>query len=584
MAGLRGDGPQYTPARSDGEFPERSAWPEIRDQFAAIAQLRWRMVVNSMRNLRGRLEVVSWILMGCLFAVLGLGGMLGFGTSAWFFVSHNQTEWLAAIFWGIFLYWQLFPVLATAFAESFDSTNFLRFPLRYRSYFLIRMAYGALDPATLVASLWVLGILAGIGIASPRLLPWAALVLAAFAAFNMLLNRAVFAWIERWLARRKSREILGVVFFLLIVSAQFIGPLMARFGHRAHRSLSTYSAIVLSAERLFPPGLAGSALAHATHAQHAAALGVFGLLCLYIAACLWILDLRLRAQFQGEMLSEAVAPVSAGDKHAKKTAAQEGWDLPGVSGPIAAVFEKEIRYLSRSSPTIFALLMPLVILLILHLDHSAISGAHAHALPPHYHPMAFAVSAYAFPIGAAYAMLVLTNLIYNSLGADGGGVQMYYVVPVRFRDVLLGKNLTHATVMAVQTALLLVAARFMFGPTPAGIVLATLAALLFAAAVNFSVGDCLSLLAPKKMDFAVFGRQRASNITAFAGLGVQIVIFGLVAGAFAIAHFYAGLWLAVVLNLALAAAAIVGYALLLSRIDNLARSRREAIISALLHA
>jgi ABC-2 type transport system permease protein len=560
----------------------RSAWPEIRDQFAAVAQLRWRIFINSMRNLRGRLEAVSWVLMGCLFAALGLGGMVGLGTAAWFVVSRGQTEWLAAVLWGIFLYWQIFPVMATAFAESFDSSNFLRFPLRYRSYFFIRMAYGALDPATLVASLWLLGIFAGIAIASPLLIPWAALVLATFAAFNILLNRALFAWIERWLARRKSREILGIVFFLLIVSVQFIGPLTARFGHRAHRSLSTYSAIILSAERLFPPGLAGSALAHATHAQHAAAAGAFGLLCLYAAACLWILDLRLRAQFHGELISDAIAPVAAHDKREKKIAAPEGWDLPGFSGPVAAVFQKEVRYLSRSSPTIFALLMPIVILFILHLDHSTMSAAHARALPPH-HP-GFAISAYAFPIGAAYALMVLTNLIYNSLGADGGGVQIYYVVPVRFRDVLLGKNLTHAAVMAVQMVLLLLATRFLFGPMPVGIVLATLAALLFAAAVNFSVGDCLSLLAPKKMDLAVFGRQRASNITAFAGLGVQIVIFGLVAGAFAIAHFFGGLWLAVVLNLAFAAAALAGYAVLLGRIDNLARSRREEIISALLRA
>ncbi|MGH9717172.1 MAG: hypothetical protein ACRD4R_10665 [Candidatus Acidiferrales bacterium] len=557
-----------------------AAWTEVRDQFAAIARLRWCIFLNSTRSLRGKLEVVSWILMGCGFAVLGLGGMLGLGAAAFYLVAHGQAEWLAVVFWGIFLYWQLFPVMATAFSESFDATNFLRFPLRYRSYFFIRLAYGALDPATLVASLWLLGILAGIGIASPRLLPWATVVLAAFGAFNILLNRALFAWIERWLARRKSREILGIVFFLLIISVQFVGPLMARFGHRAHHSLSAYSAFVLPGERLLPPGLAGAALAHSAHAQPLAAAAAFALLCAYAGACLWVLDLRLRAQFHGETFSEAAAPVS---KREKKTAARVGWDLPGVSGPVAAVFEKEFRYLSRSSPMIFTLLMPIVILFIFRLDRAATAGAHSH-LSPHYHPVLFGVSQYAFPIGAAYALLILTNLIYNSLGADGGGVQMYYVAPVRFRDVLLGKNLIHAAVMALQTALLWVAARLMFGPTPLGIVLATLAALLFAAGVNFAVGDCLSLLSPKKIDLAVFGRQRAAGTTVFAGLAAQFVVFGLAAGSFALAHYFGGLWLAIVLNLAFAAVALAGYALILGRIDNLARSRREAIISALLRA
>lgn len=559
----------------------RAAWTEIRGQFAAVARLRWCIFLNSTRTLRGRLELVSWILMGFGFAVLGLGGMFGMGAAAYYFVAHREAEWLAALFWGIFLYWQLFPVMATAFAESFDSTNFLRFPLRYRSYFFIRLAYGALDPATVVASLWLLGIFAGISIASPALLPWAAIVLAAFAAFNILLNRALFAWIERWLARRKSREILGIVFFLLVVSVQFVGPVMARIGGHAHRSLLPYVSYVIPGERLLPPGLAAAALRHAAQAHFLAAFGVFALLSAYAAVCLWILDLRLRAQFRGETFSEAVAPVAATAPE-KKAPAREGWNLPGLSGPVAAVFEKEFRYLSRSSPMVFTLLMPIVVLFIFRLDRSAMMARpHAAAHP---HPASFVVAHYAFPLGVAYALLILTNLIYNSLGADGGGVQMYYVAPVRFRDVLLGKNLIHAVILAFETALLWIAARWMFGPSPAGIVLATLAALVFGAAVNFAVGDCLSLLSPKKIDFAVFGRQRAAGTTVFAGLAAQFVVFGLVAGSFLLARYFAGLWLAILLNLILAALALVGYATLLARIDNLARSRREAIISELLRA
>jgi ABC-2 type transport system permease protein len=561
-----------------------AAWPEIRDQFAAIARLRWCIFINSMRTLRGRLEGVSWILMGCLFAAVGLGGMVGFGTAAYYFISHGKAEWLAAFFWITFLYWQLFPVMATAFSESFDSTNFLRFPLRYRSYFFIRMAYGALDPATLVASLWLFGMFVGISAASPAMLPWAAIVLAAFAAFNLLLNRAILAWIERWLARRKSREILGIVFFVLIISFQFIGPLIGRFRTHAHYPLLSYGAHVIRVERLLPPGLAGSALEQATHAQFAFAFGAFALLCAYAGACLWILDLRLRAQFHGETLSETAAPAAAPAVGEKGRPARLGWNLPGVSQPVAAVFEKEFRYLSRSSAMIFTMLMPVVILLIMGIGRTAARAPRAGPPPPHYHPPPAVVWQYAFPIGVAYALMILTNLIYNSLGADGGGVQMYYVTPVRFRDVLLGKNLVQAAILAVETVLLWTVATLMFGGVPLGILLATLAALVFAAAVNFAAGDCLSLLMPKKMDFAVFGRQRAAGTTAFAALAAQLMVFAMIGGTFAIAHFYAGFWLAVVLNLAFAVAAIAGYAILLGHIDKLARNRREAIISELLRA
>ena len=57
--------------------------------------------------------------------------------------------------------------------------------------------------------------LIGVTMARPDLFVWTALALAGFAAFNILLVRAVFAWIDRWLAQRKTREILGALFMVL---------------------------------------------------------------------------------------------------------------------------------------------------------------------------------------------------------------------------------------------------------------------------------------------------------------------------------------------------------------------------------
>ncbi|MDE3169154.1 MAG: hypothetical protein KGL75_03345, partial [Acidobacteriota bacterium] len=306
----------------------------------------------------------------------------------------------------------------------------------------------------------------------------------------------------------------------------------------------------------------------------------------YGAACLWVLDLRLRAQFHGEAISETAAasvPREKGASSRRSEQARLGWDLPGISGPVAAVLEKEFRYLSRSSPMLFTLVMPIVVLFIIRLDRAAMRAGRAHP-PPHSHPVPFAFGAYAFPIGVAYALLILTNLVYNCFGAEGGGVQMYYVAPVRFRDVILGKNLAYASIMGIETVVLWVSARLMFGPTTPGIVLATITALLFAATVNFAVGDCLSLLSPKKIDFGMFGKQRAAGTTVLAGFAAQAIVFALVALAFVLAHLYGEIWVAVAINLAFAALAIAAYAILLDRIDNLARSRREAIIAELIRA
>lgn len=547
-----------------------------REQFGAIAYLRWRIFVNSLRTLRGRLEMVSRILAGFGYSVLGIGGTVGLGVAAWYMVSHDALEWLALPLWGIFLYWQLFPVMATAFAENFDAANFLRFPLTYRAYFLMRLVYGSLDPTTLVAGLWLAGMAVGIGAAAPLMFPWAVIVLTAFAAFNIFLSRAIFSWIERWLARRKSREILGIFFFLFIISMQFISPLMQYYLHRHGRLHRTEVAgpvmDFLAVERFLPPGLASAALAHAMQSEFAVALGAFALLCVYSAAFLTLLNVRLRAQYSGENLSEAAAPAAA---RAGKQAVRVGWSVRGLSGPVAAIIEKEFSYLSRSGPMLFTFVMPVVILLIFRFSFvNAPRGGEF--LERHMD--------FAFPIGAAYALMILSNVIYNSFGADGMGVQFFFMSPVRFRDIILAKNLAHGAVLALEMAFVWLAASVMFRPPALGITIATLAGALFAALVNFIAGNLLSLYSPKKFDFAVFGRQRASGTTGLASLGVQIVVFGLAGVAVFVAYYFNSAWLAASLLLLLAAAALRGYTYTLSRIDAISISRRESMIAELCRA
>jgi len=132
--------------------------PQGWHQLSAVAEVRWRIFVNSLHSIRGRLELVSRVFAGTAFLAGGLGGAIGLGGTAWFLLSEGNPEWLGALLWPVFLFWQLFPLMATVFTKNHESANLLRFPLSYRAYFLIRLAYGSLDPATTVASLWLLGI------------------------------------------------------------------------------------------------------------------------------------------------------------------------------------------------------------------------------------------------------------------------------------------------------------------------------------------------------------------------------------------------------------------------------------------
>src|SRR4051794_32983937 len=175
----------------------------IRGQIPAIADLRWRMFVNGLRTRRGKIKLLSRILVGSAFGIGGLSGFAGAIGVSWYVVSQERPEFLAAVLWPIFLFWQFFPVMATAFTNNPDSSDLLRFPLAYRAYFLVRLVYGYFDPASALGSVFLIGMLIGITAARPLLFPWALVVLVTFGLFNLLLMQMVFAWLERWLAQRR---------------------------------------------------------------------------------------------------------------------------------------------------------------------------------------------------------------------------------------------------------------------------------------------------------------------------------------------------------------------------------------------
>jgi len=542
-----------------------------RSQLTAIANLRWRMFVNGLRTKRGKMELASRIVVTSAFCLGGLGGFATATVLSWYFLSQGKAEFLPLLLWPIFFFWQVFPVMSTAFTNNPDSSDLLRFPLTYRSYFLIRLAYGFCDPASALGSLGLFGILLGTSVARPLLFPWALLVLLTFALFNLVLMQTVFSWLERWLAQRRTREILGVFFILFMLSFQLIGPMMQRIEKKPHTEFSRAAQIVTQVQAVLPPGLAAGAIAQASHAEYVVgftSLLFLGALAIAVGS---LLHLRLRAQFRGENLSEAGARPAV----AQTAGLQMGWDLPGLSQVVAAVFEKEMRYLARSGPMLLTLIMPIFMLLVFRLG--AMNPIRQSGFLNRTPDMAF-------PGAAAYALLVLTNLVYNSFGGDAGGIQFFYASPAHFRQIILGKNLTHASILLANTALAWIAVAYFYGAPRPAVSLATAAGLLFAAPLNFAAGNLLSIYSPRKRDFSTFGRQNVSQTTVLASLGLQAVIVGVGVAAFVIARFYKNLWIATFVFLALSAVTIPLYLMVLRRIDNVALQRRETLVAELCRA
>ncbi|MGH9468028.1 MAG: hypothetical protein ACRD1Y_11805 [Terriglobales bacterium] len=544
--------------------------PEVGEQFRAILGVRWQLMRNGMRTTRGALEAVSqaWLLIW--FTILGLGGAVGFAFGGWHFIRNGEAIWLSVLLWPLFLFWQIFPIAGAAFSERQDLRHLARYPLALGPYCLLRVIFGSADVANIVGALCTCGLLVGILLARPVLAPVAVVAALLFFAFNLLLSQMIAAWLERWLAKRRTREILTVVFFAVIIGVNFVGPITRHWSHVRQGAAAAHLPLLLPLASWLPPGLWAEALASVARGRLLVSLGALVLLAVCAVVVFALLRIRLRAEYFGEVVTDAVAPAAPARPAVARLAPPH---RRGLEGPVAAVAEKEFGYIRRSPYMFFTLAMPIVILLLFAVGgFSGGGGGMAQA------------ARYAYPIGLGYALITFTNLVFNVCGADAGGVQLYFVTPVRFRQVLEGKNLAHAVLLAIEAAILYAVVWLLHSRPPAVILAATLLGFVFAVLCAFTAGNLISLYMPKKMDLARVGRHAARGASSLIAMAVQGGAMGLAVlamiGGFALHQPWVGLLIIFVLSVL----AAVTYVLALRQTDHIALARREALMSELCKA
>jgi ABC-2 type transport system permease protein len=548
-------------------------------QLSLVIMLRWRTFRNGMRSQSEKMHVLGSVALGIFFTLLAFGGALGIGFGAFEIVGMQRWIYLSAMLWGIFMFWQFVPVLASQTNPGFDGRNFLRFPIRFSTFFLMSTAYGLADPFALAGILWHIAMGIGISVARPDLKWWAALVLACSALMNLLFNRMLFAWLERFLAKRRTREIVTVLFILFFVCIQFSGLILQRWGP-AVRSFVENSAGVW---RALPPALAGTAIEHAANDDPSAAAMTTGLLALYACAFGGLFAFRARAQFTGEDLGESAAPVRR-----KTVAPRAQTSVPTsvavsnvesaasglIGGPVTAIVGKEFKYLYRNSMLLMNIFMPLVLIVFFSMTAS-MPGKHGGPSP-----FSRLNGGYAYPAAVAYLFLLIMNFTPNNLAYEGRGIERYFLSPIKFRDVMLAKNLFHGTLVALEALLVLGILIAMGHPPGLLIILATWAALPFAALMHFGVGNWLSLQYPRKFEFGM-RRQRPSGMTMVISFGLLAAVMGTIALVGVICLWLVGMWLLPIAYLALSAAAVVVYKFMLDNTSQQAITQRDALLDQL---
>jgi ABC-2 type transport system permease protein len=465
------------------------------------------------------------------------------------------------------------PIALASFQEQFDVSSLLRFPVSFGSFYLLSIAFGLVDVPAILGGICCVGIWTGVTLARPALWGWTALILAVYAVFNILLGRAVLAWVDRWLAKRRTREIVSALFLLFMLSLQLLNPALhqQRHSRREHHGdppngqavidgLPRWTRSAMAVEPWLPPGLAADGVLRLAEAETPLVFVSLGGLGVYMLAAAAVLGIRLRAEFAGERLSEAPAA-------RKRTEEDSKWLLDG-SGPIAAVIEKELRIVPRSMPLLFAMGAPLLTVLVISsvLKNTNDTG----------HPFSWA-----FPLCVCYALLGFTQMIFNNLGSEGTGIQMLFLSPTPMRTILLAKNLLHGALFCVVAFLAAVFATLRLGWPDATLAATTAAWVLFAVPTNLAAGNLLSIAMPYRVNLGRLSRQRGSQASALVSMLIQLLVIGCGVVVVELCSFFAQRWMAVPCLLVLAGISAVVWFRVLAHADSLANRNRENLIATL---
>lgn len=559
---------------------EQTAPIPARIQYSAIAWLRWRIFLNNFRrNYKGDRKIVSLILVILLrilvwsvMAAVGFGPIVGAGFFANTSIVHHSPADLSLLLAGIFLIWQFFAINGMSIAatlSSFDPSSLIRFPLPFRRYLLIRLLLGWLTPSTIFGCLCMVSITIGLGLADQRLILPSLLVLAVYAALNVLFLRMIGIWVERWLATRRGREIYGIFFALAIIGMQFLNMHYNSEtpGRPAIPFLLKYPAPFY---HLLPPGLAANSIL-LTPSHPLMALGNLTVLILYGVVFLAIFAVRLKKQLLGEYVGEDVVRSAPFAKNRRTYApgrqpfAETSSGSSLLSPAFSACVRKEWIYSHRSARFI-ALLTPIFFVFILSGRHG-LFGLHPGLL---------------LPGAMAYVLFTPLSGFFNIFGEDSAGVQLYLLAPIRLRDVVLAKNAVGAARILLLAILTWIVVLFVaHAPVPIATSISTALWIVFALFLTLTVGNLRSIQAPRRF---TPGQARTRNPNQASGWLAVVMSIGaglLQVPVFLLARRLDQPWLPAILFAILSAAALISYALFLSNSERLILTHRDTFAEEL---
>ena len=331
------------------------------------------------------------------------------------------TSTLAGVLLLIFLYWQVVPVLMAASGASLDLRKLQAYPIP------VSQLFGLEVMLRITAAVEVVMVLVGAGIGllrNPEAPAWGVLGLLAFVAFNLVLGVGSRDTSARILARRRIRE---AAFFLLILCAALPQLLLTR----GRGFQGRFRAIMAKESSLFWPW---TAAAH--FAQGRDTLKSLAILLAWLAAAGAFSYWQFRRTIHFDAQAAAARP-SSGSRTSGVVEQCVEWffRVPSMllRDPLGALIEKEVRFLSRSPRFRLVFLMGFTFGLLIWLPV---------ALGRQGTSQSFLSSNY-LTVVSVYSLLLLSEACFwNFFGFDRSAAQIYFLAPVPFSRVMIGKNLS----------------------------------------------------------------------------------------------------------------------------------------------
>lgn len=525
------------------------------NQASAIVWAQWRSTLNYFP----RSNPLS-LIFTALMSTAWYGGFAALACIAAYILSNpDEMDFIQTILPTAlllaFLYWQVIPILMASMGSSLDIRKLLVYPIPSGALFSLEVLLRA------STGIEVLLVLAGAAIGlliNPKIPGWAPLALVVFAGFNLLFSAGVRDLMVRLLARKRIREI--VVFLFVIAAALPQLLVVSGSEHRLERLFS-------GQPWAFWPWTATASLAAGDFSWKTVAILLGWIAGAYVFGR-WQFERGLRFD-----VSEAAARSAPNGRRASRL--EWFYQLPNAifRDPLAALIEKELRFLSRAPRFRLVFLMGFSFGLLIWVPMAfgrRASGGHSW-IADHY-----------LTFVSVYALLLLSDaLFWNCFGFDRSAAQMYFLAPFPVSRVLIAKNLTAVFFVLLEVGLIALVCALLRLPVHALELLEALTVTLVVTAVLLSIGNLSSLYNPRAVNpsksfrTAASGRMQAFLMLAFPVALTPVALAYLARYAFQTEWAFFGV---LVLGGALAG---VAYAFSMESAVQIAERRKEQIITTL---